>query len=186
MKLIKFLSVVFLFMTFGDINAQISLHPGIDLAGMIGIKETSDEGNISTSEAQMSATSLRVKLLCDFNTKISSGLGVGLDGYSEPNYNTFPVFATINYFPFKKVKFFGLLDCGYSPKINSNYVKGLLFDAGLGYRLQFKKHFGMNFMLYYNAKQFKENYRYWIEGTEYEWNHSAWRHSISVSVGFIF
>lgn len=159
------------------------LHPEIDITGAFGLKE---HGTYDIDESQSSTGSLRVKVMYDINPKISAGIGCGLDGYHYPDYNTFPVFASASYFPFKKRKFHVMSDLGYSPKISENFEKGMLFDLGVGYRTFFREYFGMNFFIYYNLKQFKKNETLMFDDKPYTYKYNQKRHSIAFGVGFVF
>jgi len=66
----------------------------------------------------------------------SLGIGVGLDGYHKPTYNTLPVFIDLRaYLSDEEDSFYAFLDIGPTLRIdgdNSQLRKGILFNIGLG------------------------------------------------------
>jgi len=68
----------------------------------------------------------------------SLGIGVGLDGYHKPTFNTLPVFLDVRaYISDEGDSFYSFLDIGPTLRIggdNSELRKGVLFNIGLGYK----------------------------------------------------
>lgn len=68
----------------------------------------------------------------------SLGIGVGLDGYHKPTFNTLPIFLDVRaYLTEEGDSFYSFLDIGPTLRIggdNSELRKGVLFNIGLGYK----------------------------------------------------
>ncbi|MDR1382149.1 MAG: hypothetical protein LBJ47_11815 [Tannerella sp.] len=116
------------------------------------------------------------------NGLIALGAGFGTDVLESPHYSTFPVFVSVHVTPFKYKKLFFYNDLGYSLDTKISYP-GLHEELGAGYKLMFKKHFGLSFNLGYNLKQMQniiinDN---GMTGTSY-----TTRHSLSAGMGFVF
>jgi len=71
----------------------------------------------------------------------SLGLGIGLDGHHNPNYNTLPIFLDIRaYFSEEGNSVYSYLDIGPTIRLgkdNSQFRKGVLFNLGIGYKFNF-------------------------------------------------
>lgn len=65
-----------------------------------------------------------------------------------------------------------------------------MWDAGVGYTKMFRKHFGLNFQLGYNLKEFGKIPSYEINFPNGEVNYvgekSSIRHSVSFGIGLVF
>jgi len=67
--------------------------------------------------------------------KFSTGIGVGLESFSSPNYNTFPVFLDLRYYfdnNYNSLYIFG--DIGATLKLGDEFKKGFLLNGGVGYK----------------------------------------------------
>lgn len=70
------------------------------------------------------------------NDHFSAGVGLGLDGYHEPTYNTFPIFMDFrSYLKDTKTTPFAFLDLGYAVGITDKFETGLLTHIGIGQKL---------------------------------------------------
>ncbi|MGR7813605.1 hypothetical protein [Lacinutrix undariae] len=70
-----------------------------------------------------------------FNPNFSVGLGVGLDGYSNPNFNTLPIFVDVRtYFNDGKSSPYLFLDYGMLAKVEGGKNNGTIFNIGFGYK----------------------------------------------------
>lgn len=66
---------------------------------------------------------------------LSFGLGVGMEGYTNPTFNTFPVFVDVRtYFEDDFNTTFLYLDLGTLAKISEDFKKGDVFSIGVGYK----------------------------------------------------
>lgn len=70
----------------------------------------------------------------------SVGLGIGLDGYSNPNFNTLPIFLDLRaYFNDGKSSPYLYLDYGALAKVENGINNGTIFNIGIGYKLPLNK-----------------------------------------------
>src|SRR5690606_39204657 len=86
----------------------------------------------------------------------SLGVGLGLDGHHNPNYNTLPVFLDARaYFAEERNSFYSYIDIGPTIKIggeNSELRKGVLFNIGIGYKFNVAKRFFLVSDIFYSHK----------------------------------
>ena len=72
---------------------------------------------LKRNEYHMGGHSLRLSTRYDVSRLWSAGIGIGLDRYTEPDYNTMPVFATVRYKALEKVPdAYVFADMGYAIK----------------------------------------------------------------------
>lgn len=175
-------------------NAQF--HAGIDFKLRTeGYTHTANKDvTIFASQLNVMATGIY-----DFTPQISAGAGIGITSGAGFNI-TAPIFATMRYSPIKKhTNAYIFTNLGYAPKYAEDIPQGWIFDAGIGYRLMFRKHFGLNFQLAYNLQQFVGDMR--VTNTndsmgigQYYQDIYGWptfdgdevRHFVSLSIGFVF
>jgi len=71
-----------------------------------------------------------------FNPYFSAGLGIGLDGYHNPNYNTMPAFLDLRfYFNDGKGSPYVFVDYGTLVKIENGTNNGNMANLGFGYKI---------------------------------------------------
>ena len=106
----------------------------------------------------MGGHSLRLGARYDVAEKWSVGAGIGLDRYTEGDFNTMPVYATLRYKPFKKLAgAYAFTDLGYAIKPSSgDFYRGFTGKLGVGYTVNLAKHFGVNFQVAYDYKDFRD------------------------------
>ncbi|MFA5670232.1 MAG: hypothetical protein WC967_13400 [Balneolaceae bacterium] len=69
------------------------------------------------------------------NPNFSVGVGIGLDGYHNPDFNTIPLFIDLRgYFVNNKNSAFAFLDIGTLVKASDSYRKGSMVEIGIGYK----------------------------------------------------
>lgn len=91
------------------------------------------DDNFSTDNSR--ANSLQTIGGYFLNPNFSVGLGIGLDGYHYPNYNTLPLFIDLRgYFVDGKNSAFAFLDVGTVFKVSDSYRKGRMLEVGVGYK----------------------------------------------------
>jgi len=164
-----------------DAKAQSKFHVDLDyhyyfgLAGKVGSKTD------TRSDYNMGGNSLTLAARYDVHPKVSVGAGVGLARYTQRYFNTLPIYATLRYKPIEKVKdAYVFTDLGYAiDSEKDDFTPGVLFNLGVGYTKMFAKHFGVNFQLGYNLKQFKYTHSN-IPNLE------ATRHSVIFGLGLTF
>ena len=75
-----------------------------------------------------------------FNPYFSAGIGIGLDGYSNPNFNTIPVFIDLRlYFDDNPSSMYTYMDLGTLIKIKNGTKRGRMFNIGVGYKIALNK-----------------------------------------------
>lgn len=112
---------------------------------------------------RMGGNSLHLTALYDFTEKFSAGAGIGADRYTNTDFNTFPVYAAFRYRPLSRIPAaYVYTNAGYGLFKSVNIYAGWVGDLGIGYQYMLRKHFGLNFQLGYNLKEFAgiESYAY--------------------------
>lgn len=89
-----------------------------------------------------------------FNPHLSLGIGIGLDGYHEPDLNTMPLFVECRgYLKDQRNTFYGFADVGKALNTNETFTPGLFLNAGVGYKFFLTKRWCINGSLGYNFQQ---------------------------------
>ncbi|MEZ4793685.1 MAG: hypothetical protein R2783_09540, partial [Gelidibacter sp.] len=77
-----------------------------------------------------------------FSPYFSAGIGVGLDGYNNPNFNTLPIFLDLRvYFNDEIGSPYLYTDYGTLAKVEGGKNNGTIFNIGLGYKIPIKNRF---------------------------------------------
>jgi long-subunit fatty acid transport protein len=166
------------------VNAQDKVHIHLDYNRLIGIYEKSDFWSINGSEYSLSGFDLSITGMYSINKRLSAGVGFGAEKLYEPNYTLFPVFANATYAPLNRYLnpyIYTKIGYGIGTKISN---PGLIFSPGVGYKIKFREHFGLNFNIGYHLTQIKYDITYedvLVLGTR-----SNYRHSLVMNFGFIF
>ena len=75
-----------------------------------------------------------------FSPYFSAGIGIGLDGYSNPNFNTLPIFLDLRaYFNDAKSSPYLYTDYGILAKVENGKNNGTIFNIGVGYKFPINK-----------------------------------------------
>lgn len=188
---IVILTIGVLFFTIPIAKAQSKFHMILDYHYNLGITEKYWGKSFDRGEYKMHGNSLHLTALYDITHKISVGAGIGADRYEEPGYNIFPVYGTFRYHLLPKMpNGYVYTNLGYGIFKNDNVTPGWMWDAGVGYTKMFRKHFGLNFQLGYNLKEFGKIPSYEINFPNGEVNYvgekSSIRHSVSFGIGLVF
>ena len=137
--------------------------------------------------------SLHLTALYNITPRIATGIGIGADRYTHPGFNTIPVYGTFRYSPIAKIpKGYLYTNLGYGCFANEAISPGWMCDLGIGYTKMFRKHFGLNFQIGYNLKEFADipSYRYDIDTENivitYLGKVKDLRHSLSFGIGMVF
>lgn len=93
----------FLLSIFEGLCAQSKFHIDVDYHYNLGISEKFVSRRYSRTAYKMGGNSLRFTTRYDVSTVLSTGIGAGLDRYTEVDFNTMPIYATIRYSPIRKV-----------------------------------------------------------------------------------
>lgn len=117
-------------------NAQNNrLWGGVEVGYGYSLAEKKDVHGISYPKNN-SFSSIQAILGYYVVEKLSVGVGIGLNGYSNPGLNTLPLFLNLKFHPFhnKNIVFSG--DLGYSLLSNEDNIDaGFLTNISVGYRL---------------------------------------------------
>ena len=126
--------------------------------------------------------SFRASVLYRFLPRLKAGVGIGLEKYGyKCGYSTRPIFLAVQYAPLKKdLKPYLFSNIGYSKKSTDiSFVGGWLAEVGVGYKIMFRKHFGLKFEAGYNLQTFELNKM--SDGFS-----DVTRHSLTAGVGLVF
>jgi len=75
-----------------------------------------------------------------FSPHFSAGLGIGLDGYSNPNINTMPLFVDLRLYLSDQISsMYFYTDIGTLIGIDNGPKRGRMFNIGTGYKLAVNK-----------------------------------------------
>lgn len=161
-------------------------HMVLDYHFNLGFGENHNGTPLRRSDGyNMRGNSLHLTALYDITKRISFGAGIGADRYEEPGYNTIPVFGTFRYRPFRTfLDAYTYTNLGYGlfGGENSSSYSGWMWDAGVGYNLMFRRHFGLNFQVGYNLKEFRDVY----SDADGNLSGNSIRHSLSLGFGLVF
>ena len=162
-------------------SAQKKVEFDVDISYLYGLQERTDYGNFSRNDYKMSGASLHFSVLHPFSEAFAAGAGIGLDRYNHPGYNTCPVFLTVHYSPITSFRNAYLFADAGKDIGSSDFSKGTMLDAGIGYKYMTGKRFGITFRLGYNIR--------WSENkTKYEMNgkYSNYADMICVNIDEIY
>ena len=177
------------------VYAQSKFHFDIDYHYNLGLSMSYDTGNGNEhwgrGDFKMGGNSIHFTGRYDISDKFSTGIGFGWDRYTEFDYNTLPIFATLRYKPIKTLKnAYCFTDLGYGIKPKDTYNSGFLMNLGIGYTKMFSAHFGLNFQIAYNYKVFNDGIVNLITDENGDYRDCEYfdntRHSISFGVGVTF
>lgn len=184
-----------LFVSFTS-RSEDRVHIHVDYSQLFGLYEKNKYRSINGFEYSMGGFDLEITGMYTVNRRLSAGVGIAAGRLSNPGYTIFPVYATVNYAPLRKtVKPYLFVKTGYVTKTKIS-EPGLIFSSGIGYKLKFREHFGLNFTLgyhlthimhdtdmydviYYDDGSFVLDYT----GTD---RSAMFRHSVALGVGFVF
>lgn len=122
---------------------------------------------------------------------LSVGLGIGLDGFHEPDNNTMPFFGDLRYYAKKRANTpYAMFNYGIFLKRNDSFKNGNFYELGIGYRLKLgKKNFAF-LATSFNSSKIKNGIMYSVfngETNTSTYNFADIRiNSISSTVGFMF
>lgn len=165
-----------------DLSSQSRFHIELDYHYMVGLAEKGEIVDYNRDLFQLYGNSLHISGIYKLSDAFSTGVGIGADRYESPGYNTFPVFATLQYFPLQTIPSgYVYTDVGYALN-RSTTIPGFLCNLGIGYKHMFRKHFGLKAQLGYNYKHLK-NSTLFLDDNQF---YSTYRHSINIGLGIIF
>lgn len=180
-KIIVF-AFVFFFNIAQDLSAQTKFHIELDYHYNLGLSESGKLVEYDRNDFKMYGNSLHLSGMFTLTEECTAGIGIGADRYENPGYNTFPVLATLQFFPLNTIpKGYIYTDMGYAIKTSTS-IPGFLGNFGIGYKHMFRNHFGLKLQLGYNYKQLKKGLLDIDNMVYYTQN----RHSIAFGIGVVF
>lgn len=164
------------------------VHVLLDYQHYSVFKEQLEGNNISES---MNSGGVSLALLYSLNFRTQMGVGV------EIGQNGIPFFASFRFHPFGMSGWkdgYVFTNLGYSPfSSDDNIYRGIYWKTGLGYTKMFRKHFGLNFQIGYQLRQYQDIPLYKsVSGKDEAWGLepagkiSGIFHTLVFGVGVIF
>ena len=150
--IIKLLLLIVIFCT---TESQAKFHVELDYRYSLGIRERKIGSDLYLDQYNIFSHMVHFAALYNFTPRISAGIGVGIVG--DKHRGAFPLYATFRYRPIKQhLNAYVFTDLGYAPASRSTkeISHGWMWNAGVGYTLMFRRHFGLNFQLCYNMQQY--------------------------------
>ena len=170
----------------GSIRSK--LHFDINYNLDMGLAQTLEGKTFNRNDYTMWGDAFRAAVRYDVTPRLSAGVGIGSSSCTEPSFNTYPVYATLQYKPFKnKERIFAYADLGYSVKFSSDSYAGFTGGIGMGYRWKLGIKSTINLTVGYDLKEFRDIdmfFKYDIPNTNYKIN--SVRHSLIIGVGVTF
>ncbi|MEE1316654.1 MAG: hypothetical protein U0K35_05440 [Prevotella sp.] len=170
----------------GSIRSK--LHFDINYNLNMGLAQTLEGKTFNRNDYTMWGDALYFAVRYDATPRLSAGVGIGSSRYTEPSFNTFPVYATLQYKPFKnKERIFAYADLGYSVKFTSDSYAGFTGGIGMGYRWKLGTKSTINLTVGYDLKEFRDIdmfLKYDIHNKHDKTN--SVRHTLSIGVGVTF
>jgi hypothetical protein len=186
---INLLVIFFSLTSITCIQGQKKLQTQIDFRYSLGLLEKGQIWNYNRSDANMYANTLRITELYSLSDKFNVGLGIGVDKFYKPMYNTFPLFGAVQYMPFIDKRNIPYLfsNIGYGLPVQI-VNPGLMADFGIGYKLVNSKQFGLNIQFGYNYQQILAEVQIDPQPTNIVGNPFVFqnRHSLLFSLGLVF
>lgn len=183
--LISFISITSL----NYIIGQQKMQTQIDLRYSIGLLEKGQIWNYNRNDAKMYATALRITEFYSLNKNFNIGLGIGVDKFYKPMYNTFPLFGAIQYMPFSYKSSIPYIfsNIGYGLPVQI-VNPGLMSDFGFGYKVVNSKQFGLNIQVGYSYQQILAEVEITPQPSNIIGNPVVFqnRHSLLFSLGVVF
>ncbi|MBQ4525656.1 MAG: hypothetical protein IJA00_06260 [Bacteroidaceae bacterium] len=162
----------------------------IDYHYNLGLSEKISGNTLKRDFYDLGGNSLHLSTRYRITQEWSAGIGIGLDRYTDPGYNTLPIFATARYQFIKYIPDFYLFtDLGYAINAGDIFTPGFTGSLGLGYTYYTKKRFGVNLQIGYNLKTFTNVPHYHLNLATNEITYSeeeGIRHSLSLGIGITF
>ena len=165
------------------------LHFDINYNLDMGLAQTLEGKTFNRNDYTMWGDAFRAAVRYDVTPRLSAGVGIGSSSCTEPSFNTYPVYATLQYKPFKnKERIFAYADLGYSVKFSSDSYAGFTGGIGMGHRWKLGIKSTINLTVGYDLKDFRGVDMYTVD-ENYQSHHyttNSIRHSLSIGVGVTF
>jgi long-subunit fatty acid transport protein len=177
-------------------RSEDKIHIHLDYNQMFGLYEKYKYWSINGFKHSMGGFDLGITGMYDVNRCLSVGAGMAAGVLGDQGYIIFPVYATAHYAPLKRsVKPYLFVKTGYLAKTAIS-EPGVLFSTGIGYKLKFREHFGLNFTLGYQFTStmheieiydligYDDIFTFWgVVDTD---RSAVYIHSVSLGLGFVF
>ena len=177
-------------MALSPVEAQSKFHVDLDYHYNLGLSQKLLGSTYGRKDYKMGGNSLRLGARYDVAPQWSVGGGIGLDRYTEEDFNTMPLYATLRYKPLKKLPgAYAFTDLGYAIGVSDDFYPGFTGRLGLGYTVSVTKHFGVNFQVAYDFKDFRGITTGYIDNATQKpvfYDSNSTRHSLSFGVGVTF
>jgi hypothetical protein len=165
------------------------LHFDINYNLDMGLAQTLEGKTFNRNDYTMWRDAFRAAVRYDVTPRLSAGVGIGSSSCTEPSFNTYPVYATLQYKPFKnKERIFAYADLGYSLKFASVSYAGFTGGIGMGYRWKLGTKSTINLTVGYDLKDFRGVDMYTVDENyqRHYYTTNSIRHSLSIGVGVTF
>jgi hypothetical protein len=152
-----------------------------------GVGNISRDGALEVNESQ----TYRIRTVFGYfvSPRFSVGLGAGLDGYNNPDYNTLPVFVDVRgYLYDSRNTPYVFLDLGKSLKPDDTFEQGLYLNLGAGYKFFISDYLCMEASVGYNYQRMKPEMLYVDESFDIGFNLKTPTNlkALSIQVGLLF
>lgn len=185
-----FVSIIVVILFSVTTLAQSKLHFDLDYQYSLGMSGKIAGYTYNRGSYKMGGNLLQVAARYDVATQWSVGIGMGLARYTEPDFNTYPMFATLRYKPVRKLpQAYLFTDLGYGLKLADDSNSGFSGRLGIGYTWMIMRRFGLNFQIAYDLKNFRDiTTAYYDEATDKTefFTSNGTRHSITFGIGLTF
>lgn len=131
---------------------------GVDMGYNISLHQSQD-GEKCDSELQSRTGWVRhLTGLYNIDSRFTTGLGISIDTYRYAP-NSVPIFATFRHRAVQKpiwsdFYYFTNLGYGLPFRPRKELAPGWMWDVGIGWQKNFRKHFGINLQIGYSIRQF--------------------------------
>lgn len=172
------------------IQGKSKYHLDLNYSYNLGISESIVGKHYGRSEYNMGGNSLRLSARYDVSKQWSMGAGVGVERYTNLDFNTFPAFVTLRYTPLQNhSNVYAFTDIGYAVEATDDSNPGFTGKLGVGYIWHIANHFGITIQIAYDYKDFRKiptsTYNEIAQQTIYSTSNSI-RHSVSFGLGLTF
>ncbi|MCQ2127078.1 MAG: hypothetical protein MJZ06_06580 [Bacteroidaceae bacterium] len=160
------LSIIFIVLGIISLYAQDNRFSfNLEMGSFYGLKDKSDYWDYTRDDLDLGGASLHFTAYYNISDRMSAGLGIGLDKYTNFDFNTCPVYASFRYEPLENAQNLAVFaDLGYGLKGgDADFAKGAMSDIGASYTWHFCKKMGLVLKLGYNLKFAKTQEKFDME-----------------------
>lgn len=173
-----------------SMSAQKSFHFDIDYNYNLGVSERVLHKSYGRSDYKMGGNYIGFGVRYDVNSLISLGANIGFCKYTELDFSTIPIYATVRISPLKSIpNGYVFTNIGYSVKVGDDFYPGPSGKLGIGYTVHVAGNFGINLQIGYDFQQFRNiktvSYNEDTQRNDDFYTNSV-RHSIFFGVGVTF